>query len=451
MKRNLLPTLTAICLAVMSLGSAAQTQSIEGPIRTASIGSPTQAPRAVVRGSVSVVKPAPTPAPVATPDVASTVAEPAPGKPTQPQSLVASEGVPHQEAVIAMAPPAPPAPPASLPVPQPIQTSAPVTPEPITSSVVNPPPVTPVSADSSRGATPAPWPSSLPVPGRTRSFNPPAESQQPATQELVTAAPAPLVTPPPGNKSVLPPSTQTALPAMQTQLPGVGTIPGAKRLGPNTVRVTENVVEEVMISMAFPNRISTPFVNPRVVDSSGSEITKDGGSVYIKPVNASPVAIYVTGDRPGDPVISLLLKPTDVGPQTVVLQLDEKQKQSAAIAAAAVEAAPTTPQAYTTKLVDIMKQVATGAAPHGFSGGPVPVSVGRMGDLMLRTETRYSGSNMEVHTYWVTNIAQRELALDESMFYADGVLAVAFFPETQLVPSGGTRVMVIAEVQTEGQ
>ena len=42
--------------------------------------------------------------------VSVTVAEPAPGKPTQPQSLVASEGVPHQEAVIAMAPPAPPAP-----------------------------------------------------------------------------------------------------------------------------------------------------------------------------------------------------------------------------------------------------------------------------------------------------------------------------------------------------
>lgn len=431
MRSPLTHALSATGLAVWSLCTLpvhAQTTESQGAIRTASISMPA---RAAVRGSISAVKPAPVPpapAAVATHEPAKASVEPVSA------TAVIAETTPHPEHVVVAV--AAPTPAVANVVPEPVVATS----EPVPAAVLG------------SGPTPAPWPTSLPVPGRTRAaMVPPVEpvTEVTAPQTRPSAPPPAKVDLSPVPASATPHSAQ--LPTVQTRLPGVGVIPGAKRIAANTVRVSENTVEEVMVSSAFPNRISTPFANPRVIDSSGSDITKDGGSVYIKPANSAPVAIFITGDRPGDPVVSLLLKPAEVGPQTVVLQLDDRLRQSASVAAAAAEASTLTPQTYSTKLVDIVKQVATGITPRGFSGGLVPTSVGRMGDLMLRTETRYSNSSMEVHTYWITNITQRELTLDESMFYADGVLAVAFFPEVQLAPSNSTRVLIVAEVQTEGQ
>ena len=63
-------------------------------------------------------------------------------------------------------------------------------------------------------------------------------------------------------------------------------------------------------------------------------------------------------------------------------------------------------------------------------------------DLLMR---------VEVFTYWVTNITKEPLVLDESMFYVQGVRAVAFFPETQLAPNQSTRVLIVSETKTEVQ
>ncbi len=409
---------TAIALAVGLWASfAAIAQSPADSARSATLGSATPAARPALRGSVIAVKPdAPPPAPLVgkKPEAqASTEIAAEPDKPKAPPAVVAQ---------------APETAPAQLPRIE---------------------PATPAPTPPGAAAEPAPWPASMPMPGRRAPVAQAAPAQAPIAPVVAPpAAPTIAEAPAPAFKQARPQAAAPSVPQLQTHLPGVGAIQGAKRLAPNTVRVSENTVEEVMVSSAFPNRISTPFANPRVIDSSGSDITKDGGSVYIKPVGGAPVAIFITGDRPGDPVISLLLKPTEVGPQTVVLQLDERQRQSAAIESAS-EAAKSTPLPYSARLVDVLKQVAVGTVPRGFSGGPVPQSVGRMGDLMLRTESRYSSSELEVHTYWVTNISQREVALDESMFYTEDVRAIAFFPESQLAPSGSTRILVAAQIQLE--
>ena len=428
-----------IALAVGLWVPSVIAQNSADSARSATLGSSTSAARPALRGSVIAVRPVtPPPAPLVEkkPEAqASTEIGAEPDKPKAP---------PTAEIVTKLN--SDPVRKSAAPEPLPAVAQAPET-APVQLPRVEP--STPAPTPPGAAAEPAPWPASMPMPGRRAPVAQAAPAQAPiAPVAAPTAAPTIAEAPAPAFKQARPQAAAPSVPQLQTHLPGVGAIQGAKRLAPNTVRVSENTVEEVMVSSAFPNRISTPFANPRVIDSSGSDITKDGGSVYIKPVGGAPVAIFISGDRPGDPVISLLLKPTDVGPQTVVLQLDERQRQSAAIESAS-EAAQSTPLPYSARLIDVLKQVAVGTVPRGFSGGPVPHSVGRMGDLMLRTESRYSNSDLEVHTYWVTNISPREVALDESMFYTEDVRAIAFYPESQLAPSGSTRILVVAQIQLE--
>ena len=454
-----------IALAVGLWVPSVIAQNSADSARSATLGSSTSAARPALRGSVIAVRPVtPPPAPLVEkkPEAqASTEIGAEPDKPKAPPTAeivtklnsdpVRKSAAPEPLPAVAQAPETAPV---QLPrvepsTPAPTPPGAAAEPAPWPASMPMPGRRAPAPTPPGATAEPAPWPASMPMPGRRAPVAQAAPAQAPiAPVAAPTAAPTIAEAPAPAFKQARPQAAAPSVPQLQTHLPGVGAIQGAKRLAPNTVRVSENTVEEVMVSSAFPNRISTPFANPRVIDSSGSDITKDGGSVYIKPVGGAPVAIFISGDRPGDPVISLLLKPTDVGPQTVVLQLDERQRQSAAIESAS-EAAQSTPLPYSARLVDVLKQVAVGTVPRGFSGGPVPHSVGRMGDLMLRTESRYSNSDLEVHTYWVTNISPREVALDESMFYTEDVRAIAFYPESQLAPSGSTRILVVAQIQLE--
>lgn len=284
---------------------------------------------------------------------------------------------------------------------------------------------------------------------RTAPPAPTSLSQYASQSSPLTEAAWPANVPKPGNNWISPEAARLATlpPQVRMPLPGIGTLPGAKRLSPSAIRVQENTLEEVMVSSVYPNRIATPFPNPRVIDSSSADITKEGSSVFIKLAGNVPTAIYITGDRPNDPVIALLLKPADLPPQVIVLALDERLQS----VKGTEDSGATAPSTYTAQLTEVLKSIAIGKAPAGFSGGEIPMSTGRMGNLALRTEMRYSGRDMEVFTYWVTNITQQPLYLDESMFYVQGVRAVAFFPETQLAPNQSTRVLVVSDTKTEGQ
>jgi hypothetical protein len=61
-------------------------------------------------------------------------------------------------------------------------------------------------------------------------------------------------------------------------LPGLGVPPGTRRPPkPIVVQSAPGVTEVVAVSASMPNRISTPFEEPQVVDASGSQIQTLGG------------------------------------------------------------------------------------------------------------------------------------------------------------------------------
>ncbi len=230
----------------------------------------------------------------------------------------------------------------------------------------------------------------------------------------------------------------------QAMLPGLGLLPGEKRpMMANVVRVSSHYNEVLYVSSGFPNRISTPFAAPKLIDNSEVEWQVQGQSLYLLPKSAEkPVGIFVTGSGVNDPVVSLTLIPRNIPAQTLILQLDE-DRSSAAGAEQSGESAEAS--SYTDRLRGILRNVVMGKTPAGFSEGLLPIAVGRMDALLVMPEKRYSGQHLDVFKYRVENVGPEEIELAEPSFYRDGVRAVSIYPVIKLRKGMSTLVFVLSD------
>lgn len=238
----------------------------------------------------------------------------------------------------------------------------------------------------------------------------------------------------------------------QAMLPGLGLMPGEKRpMMANVVRVTSHYNEVLYVSSAFPNRVSTPFAAPKLIDNSEVEWQVQGQSLYLSPkLSDKPVGIFVTGAGVNDPVVSLTLIPRNIPAQTIILQLDEDR--SPVVASDPLGESEEVPggisgkaNSYTDRLRGILRSVVLGKTPVGFAEGLLPVAVGRMGMLLVMPEKRYSGQYLDVFRYRVENVGPEEIELSEPSFYRDGVRAVSIYPIIKLRKGMSTSVFVLSD------
>lgn len=220
------------------------------------------------------------------------------------------------------------------------------------------------------------------------------------------------------------------------RLPGIAayTLDTRNALPLTVVSVGNEGTRMVMLSKVFPNRISTPFSAPRVIDSSNVDIKQDGSNIFVSPKTTDPFVIYITGSEPGDQVISLTLIPKDIPAQTIVLQVDTT---------AVVRQQKT--ESYTQQLIELLRLVAAGKAPEGFSEGRMPNAIAINGELSITPKSRYSGSWMDIYRYSVLNNGKEMAELSETSFYRKGVRAVAIYPNLTLRPGDTTDVYVVAD------
>lgn len=203
----------------------------------------------------------------------------------------------------------------------------------------------------------------------------------------------------------------------------------------NIVKVTGDGTEIALVSAKFPNRIATPFAHPKIIDASSVVMQIDGSNIYLSPKGAKPFAIYITGDAPGDQVVSLTLEPHDIPAQTLILQLEENS--------VAKRAAKT--ESYTQQLVELLRDVAAGRIPEGYSEGRMPNMFAKQDGLNIVPEKRYSGSWLDVYRYKVENNQSTTIELSETQFYQKGVKAVSIFPTVTLGKGDTTTVFVVAD------
>lgn len=221
-------------------------------------------------------------------------------------------------------------------------------------------------------------------------------------------------------------------------LPGVGKLTVDARLThASVIRTTGDGTETVLISSRFPNRLATPFEVPRVIGKTTAEVVKDGTSLFISPTGDEPFSIFVSGSNPGDPVISLTLIPKDIPSQILQLQIDSSQ--------GVTRKAPKS-ASYTQQIVDLLRQVASGKVPEGYSEGVMPNFVARQvkNGLVILPVMRYSGTNLDIYKYKVEN-NQDDVELSETSFYQKGVKAVSIYPNLILRKGETTNIYVLAD------
>lgn len=230
---------------------------------------------------------------------------------------------------------------------------------------------------------------------------------------------------------------------IEEPLPGIGMMPGDKQAQKaNSIRVSSDRNEIVYISSEFANRIATPFAAPKMIDKSEVDVEYVGQNIFVTAKSMKPVGVFVTGANPNDPVVSLTLVPKNMPPQTINLQLDTPAP--AHVAGDERNEAPAS-NAYTDRIKFLMRQVALGKAPEGFSVGKLPRSAARMGDVVVFPETRFSGPSFDIYRYRIETTTPNPIELDEGAFYTEGVRAVAFYPTAVVGKGESTSVLVISD------
>lgn len=219
----------------------------------------------------------------------------------------------------------------------------------------------------------------------------------------------------------------------------------ADMLKANVLRVVPGRNEVIAVSMVQPNRIATPFKSPQVVGilPPGLIVKPVGQSIYVQMPEDSEesVALFVTGEEEGAPVISLILAPDAVPAQTAILQLETPEPGLRA----RQDEADIEPETYQQRLVGYLRDGALGIVPAGMTRASLPNIVGRRGALLIRPEVRYSGSTLDFWRYRVESIADRQIELDEAAFWEKGVRAVSIMPRLRLNRGEHTTVFVISD------
>lgn len=249
----------------------------------------------------------------------------------------------------------------------------------------------------------------------------------------------------------VPTAEKRSKPVEAQPLPGLGLMPGNKEDSrTQVVRVGTDRNEVVYVSSLLPNRISTPFAEPRSVDQQVNDvdISPMGQSLYVtmKPTG-KPVAAYITGSNPNDPVISLTLVPKEMPPQTIVLQLDKAQAATGGTSEA--EHAPDS-NVYTDHIRYCLREVALGKTPEGFSEGVLPSAAANIGNVIAYPKVRYSGPTYDIYRYTVLGTTPNDIDLDEGTFYSEGVRAVSFFPTATLRSGKATEVFIVSDKSATG-
>lgn len=234
--------------------------------------------------------------------------------------------------------------------------------------------------------------------------------------------------------------TPTKLP---TSLPGIGKLSGNQAVfNASVIRVSDMRNEVVYVSNVYPNRIATPFRRPMLVGTLPAGYTDDtigivGSSMYFPAIEKS-FAVFITGNDPGDQVVSLTFMPKDIPTQIVTLMLDGGENAS-------VDRKEASPDSYTDALVSKFRSIAMGKVPTGFSSAKLPQAIAKTGALIIIPEKRFSGQKLDIYRYRVENTGTGGVELAETAFYETRVRGVAIYPNIRLDAGEFTYVFVASD------
>ena len=209
-----------------------------------------------------------------------------------------------------------------------------------------------------------------------------------------------------------------------------------KALEANVVYVS-NRNEIVYVSSTFPNRISTPYANPKVIDQSTWEYEKVGQEIFVTPSGDEPVQIFIVDQQSGAPTASLTLVPKTIPGQNISLVLQQAPRKFGDVSAR--ESATS----YVDELRETMRELALNRTPYGYTDSDISVGVARIGQVIAVPQKIYSGSSYNIFVYTLENASSNPTELTEPSFWHEGVVAVSFWPRIRLEAGDRTNAFIM--------
>ena len=236
---------------------------------------------------------------------------------------------------------------------------------------------------------------------------------------------------------------------LDSPLPGLGMAPGSEKpVDPVVIHCRPGENAMIPVAENFPNRFDTPFVDPHVIDTKGDDSNmRVANSVFLTATRTTPFAIWIVDGKAGSQMCSLTLIPQNIPAQNLVLQMEGAMRGDPAKAFAPGAQSEETGREdqYTIGLRTLMRTVARGIAPRGFSEERLDVGMAVSNGIAATPEHLYAGSHYDIYIYRLTNKSRAPVTLSEEAFGTKGVRAVAFNPYIILPPGQSTEVYIIAD------
>lgn len=224
-----------------------------------------------------------------------------------------------------------------------------------------------------------------------------------------------------------------------------------------SVPVTPGVNEIIPIARNHLNRVLVPFADPRVRTTSSADYEIHKEAIYVATDSQGPVTMYVTNGSDESTAISLTLVPRQIAPVEVSLSLEGREQQTMVHGSQEDAGEWETSQPYVDTLRNLLREVALGQVPQGYSLADTTQTSAFAGcdqpGLAFDFESGQvlTGQKFRVHVGTVSNVADEPVEFVENNCGAADVAAVAAWPHTRLAPEQTTEVYVVYRQQSAAE
>lgn len=220
----------------------------------------------------------------------------------------------------------------------------------------------------------------------------------------------------------------------------------AVKPAPPVLTLNRGVTEAIPIGLHHLNRFRTPFRELRIETTSEAQIKKEGGSFYVATDGPEAVALFLIDKNNADNAVSLLLKPYELPPADVRLEVPWATMTPPAPSSDR-EGSWDTRQPYVASLSHLFRGLALRQVPAGYrietvsdhSASTLPCD---LAGVRIELKQRIEGSALFALVARVSNPGVTSVTIDESACAGPNVLAAAAWPLTLLEPGDETELFV---------
>lgn len=202
-----------------------------------------------------------------------------------------------------------------------------------------------------------------------------------------------------------------------------------------TIPIVVSLKELNRLTMADGSRIEHIW-GPQ--DRMTLETDTDSGQLFVRAIGAKPFSLFVKADN-GD-TYTLLAAPKDVPAETVFLRPPYRNSERSS----GERSLP-----YIKRVERLAKAMGRRALPDDYT----PIQSSRViplwDEVHFKREIVYSGDSLSGEVYWLTNLTQKEMRLDEREFRAikGNPIAAVAIDKHLLKPHESTEVFIIRKME----